>query len=74
MTTATLRISAPLPKARTEPRKGMLARLLEAMAAARMRQAMSELERYRHLIPPHLLKSAGYEATASDDSKLPFTR
>jgi hypothetical protein len=74
MTTATLRISAPLPEARTEPRKGMLARFFDAMAAARMRQAMRELERHRHLIPPHLLKSAGYEATASDDSKLPFTR
>ena len=52
----------------------MLARLFDAMAAARMRQAMRELERHRHLIPPHLLKSAGYEATAGDDSKLPFTR
>jgi len=74
MTTATLRISAALPQARTEPRRGMLARFFDAMAAARMRQAMRELERHRHLIPPHLLKSAGYEATASDDSKLPFTR
>ena len=74
MTTATLRISAAPPRARTEPRKGMLARLFDAMAAARMRQAMRELQRHRHLIPPHLLKSAGYEATASDDSKLPFTR
>jgi len=74
MTTATLRISTPLPEARTAPQKGLLTRFFEAMAAARMRQAMRELERHRHLIPPHLLKSAGYEATASDDGKLPFTR
>ena len=74
MTTATLRISAPLPGTRTEPRKGLLARLFDAMAAARMRQAMREIERHRHLIPPHLLKSTGYTATLNDDSRLPFTR
>ena len=74
MTTATLRVSTSLPAARTEPRKSVLARFFDAIAAARMRQAMRELERHRHLIPPHLLKSTGTTATLNDDSKLPFTR
>jgi hypothetical protein len=74
MTTTTLHISAPLPVARTKARKGILARLFDAMTAARMRQAMRELERHRHLIPPHLLKSTGYTATVNDDSRFPFTR
>ena len=74
MTTTTLRISAPLPGVRAEPRKGVLARLFDALTAARMRQAMREIERHRHLIPPHLLKSSGNTATVSDDSRLPFTR
>ena len=74
MTTVTIGISAPLPKAKIEPRKGMWARLFAALTAARMRQAMRELERHRHLIPPHLLKSTGYDATVTDDSRLPFTR
>ena len=42
MTTATLRISTPLPEARTAPRKGLLARFFDAMVEARMRQAMRE--------------------------------
>jgi hypothetical protein len=52
----------------------MWARFFDALTAARMRQAMRELERHRHLIPPHLLKSTGYDATVTDDSRLPFTR
>jgi hypothetical protein len=74
MTTATLRLSTPLPAAETAPRKGMFARFIDALAAARMRQAMREIERYRHLIPPHHLKSTGYPASAADDSAFPFTR
>ena len=74
MTTATVRLSGPLPAARSKPAKGFFTRFFEALAAARMRQAMRELERHRHLLPPHLLKEAGYQATASDDSAFPFTR
>ena len=74
MTTATLRLSTPLPEARSTPKKGMLIRFFDAVAAARMRSAMREIERHRHLIPPHLLKSAGYQATVHNDSTFPFTR
>jgi hypothetical protein len=74
MTTATLRISTPIAEARTAPKKGLFTRFVEAMMAARMRQAVRELERHRHLIPEHLLKSSGYDATVKNDGTLPFTR
>jgi hypothetical protein len=74
MTTATLRLSTPLPAVRTAPKKGMLIRFFDAIVEARMRAAMREIEHHRHLFPEHLLKGAGYQATAGDDSALPFTR
>ena len=74
MTTATLRLSTPLPAAETASQKGMFARFIDALVEARMRKAMREIERYRHLIPPHHLKSTGYPATAGDDSAFPFMR
>lgn len=72
MTTATL--SLPTTYAETTPRKSWLARFHAAIIEARMRTAMRELERHRHLIPDDMLKSAGYEATATKDGALPFTR
>jgi hypothetical protein len=48
--------------------------LFDAMAEARMRQAVRELAMHQHLIPEDLLKKHGYIATVTDDSKLPFTR
>lgn len=74
MTTATLRLSTPLPVAETAPHKGLFARFIDAVAEARMRQAMIEIRRHRHLIPEHMLKSAGYEPTVTNDATLPFTR
>ena len=74
MTTATLPLSGPLPVARKAPAKGFFTRWHEALVAARMRQALVEVGRHRHLIPDHVLKSAGYEPTATNDASLPFTR
>jgi hypothetical protein len=75
MSTATLRISTPLPQARTAPKKkGLFARALDAMIEARMRQAMREIAYHRHLLPENLLEDAGRKATVRDDSTLPFTR
>ena len=74
MTTATLPLSGPLTEARKAPAKGFFARWHEALVAARMRQAMVEVARHRHLIPDHVLKSAGYELTVTNDAALPFTR
>ena len=53
---------------------GFWARLIEAMMEARLRAAMRELNRHRHLVPEDLLKKTGYTATLNDDGKLPFTR
>jgi hypothetical protein len=74
MTTATLRLSIPASAARTAPRKGFLARFYDAFIEARMRAAMRELARHRHLIPEDVLKKAGYTASASNDGAYPFTR
>ena len=74
MTTATLRLSTPLAEARPAPAKGFFTRFFEAILEARMRSAMREIEHHRHLLPEHLLKGAGYRASANDDSALPFTR
>ena len=74
MTTATFRLSSPLPVARDAPAKGFFARFMDALVEARMRKAMREIEMYRHLIPADTLKSAGYDPTAANDASLPFTR
>ena len=85
MTTATLRLSTPLAPTKTAPKQGLLARFFEAMMAARMRQAMRELERHPHLLPQDAIKPAdivpqdevkraGYKATFADAGLLPFVR
>ena len=74
MTTATLRLSTPIPETRTAPRKSFLARFYDAFVEARMRAAMREIALHRHLIPEDVLKKAGYTATVSDDGAYPFTR
>jgi hypothetical protein len=74
MTAATFHTRTAFPDARTEPRPGFWARLFEAMADARLRAAVRELERHRHLVPEDLLKKYGYTGTLNDDSRFPFTR
>jgi hypothetical protein len=74
MTTATLRLSTPLPEARTEPARGLFWRIYDAFVEARMRAAMRELRTHRHLIPEDMLKQSGYQATADNDGAYPFTR
>jgi hypothetical protein len=77
MTTATLRLSTPLPKvaAKAAPKgRSLLARFYDGIVEARMRQAVRELAMHRHLIPEDVLKATGYEATVTTDSALPFTR
>jgi hypothetical protein len=73
MTTATLRLSTPI-SAERGPRKSLFVRLYHAFIEARMRTALRELARHRHLIPEDVLKKSGYTATASNDSAYPFTR
>jgi len=72
MTAATFHTT--LPEGRIERKRGLLARFFDAMAEARMRQAVRELAMHRSLVPDDLLKKYGYAATVKDDSTYPFTR
>jgi hypothetical protein len=74
MTTATLRLPTSIADAPTAPKKGLLARFYAALIEARMRHAMQEIARYRHLVPDDIVKNTGYEATLTNDGALPFTR
>jgi hypothetical protein len=77
MTTAALRLSAPIstpPATGAAPHSGWLVRLYWALAEARMRAAMREIETYRHLIPQDVLKAQGCQATETNDGAFPFTR
>ena len=74
MTTATFSLPASYPVVRTAPKHGLFTRFYNALIEARMRQAMREISMHRHLIPEHVLKSAGYQATVTKDGALPFTR
>jgi|KBSSwiStaDraftv2_1062776.scaffolds.fasta_scaffold4393689_1 hypothetical protein len=74
MTTATLPLFTRLPATRSKPKKGLLARMFDAMVEARMRQAVREIAHRPHLVPEDLLKKYGYEATVKNDGAYPFTR
>ena len=74
MTAATFHAPTAFPEARPEPKRSLLVRFFDAMAEARMRQAVRELAMHRHLVPEDLLKKYGYTATLADDSAYPFTR
>jgi hypothetical protein len=39
-------------RTQAQPRKGFFARLLDALAESRMRQAHREITRHAHLLPP----------------------
>ena len=74
MTTATLRLSTPLPEApdRTAQR-ACSARFYDALIEARMRQAMREIAMHRHLVPRRHAEDAGYRRRWQR-RQLPFTR
>jgi hypothetical protein len=74
MTAATFHTRTALPERVVERKPGFWARLFDAMAEARMRQAVREIAMHRDLVPEDLLKKYGYTATLKDDSRLPFTR
>ena len=74
MTAATFHAPTAFPVARPAAKRSFFARFFDAMAEARMRQAVRELAMHRDLVPADVLKEYGYGATVSDDSRLPFTR
>ncbi len=74
MTAATFHARTAFPDTPAGRKPRFWARLFDAMAEARMRQAVRELAMHRDLVPEDLLKKYGYTATLKDDSRLPFTR
>src|SRR5437763_1916058 len=55
MTAATFHAPTGYPEARPAPKRSFFLRFFDAMAEARMRQAVSELARHRALVPEDLL-------------------
>jgi hypothetical protein len=74
MTAATFHAPTAFAEASSATKRSLLARFFDAIAEARMRQAMREIARHRHLVPEDLLRKYGYTATLADDSAYPFTR
>jgi hypothetical protein len=74
MSAATFHTPTALPEKRAAGKPSFWSRLFDAMMEARMRWAMLEINRRRHLVPEDLLKKNGYTATVNDDGSFPFTR
>ena len=74
MTAATFHARTAFTASQPARKRSLLARFFDAMAEARMRQAVRELAMHRNLVPEDLLKKYGYTATLEDDSAYPFTR
>ena len=74
MTAATFHAPTAFPEIQPAAKRSLLARFFDAMAEARMRQAVRELAMHRYLVPEDLLKKYGYTATLADDGAFPFTR
>jgi hypothetical protein len=74
MTAATFHAPTAFTESQPARKRSLLARFFDAMAEARMRQAVRELAMHRNLVPEDLLKKYGYTATLEDDSAYPFTR
>jgi hypothetical protein len=55
------------------PRKGFWARMFDRMVGARTKQAMREIELYRHLVPREL-EQAGWKTSERSEDSLPFVR
>ncbi len=76
MSTMAVGIAAPTLSTSTAARpragRGFFGRMLDRMIAARMKQAEIEVRRQMALLPPSVLKRAGYSFT--NDRELPFNR
>jgi len=55
------------------PRKGFWARMFDRIVEARTKQAMREIELYRHLVPREL-EQAGWKVSDRSEDSLPFVR
>jgi hypothetical protein len=60
-------------KASAQQRKGLFARIVDALAEARMEAARREIARHAHLLP-HDLELYGNRLTPRTEDQLPFGR
>ena len=74
MTTAFLPLSPSLPSTPAASERSLVIRFFDALMEARMRAALREIARHRHLVPEDVVKAAGYQPTRADDAAYPFTR
>jgi len=70
MSTVSLDLS-PSAVARRSRRQPWFARFLTALYDSRMRSALAEIERYRHLLPADF-EIVGNRLTARSENQLPF--
>jgi hypothetical protein len=73
MATITLE-AAPAAAHNDTSGKSLLVRILDQIVESRMRKAMYEVQRYRHLVPDSEVEKAGYRVSLTGDAELPFTR
>jgi hypothetical protein len=55
-------------------RRSLIARIIDALYEARMRQAQREISRYLHLVPKDILEGSEFGASLKDADKRPFVR
>jgi hypothetical protein len=66
--------AAAAPAATAVERKGLFARMLDAIYEARMRQAEREVRRYLHLVPKNVLEQTEFDVSRYEGSARPFDR
>jgi hypothetical protein len=69
----TARSTLAAQPAQPAERTGFIARILNAVYEARMRQAEREIRRYAHLVPRNILEQTEF-GSARKDGGLPFVR
>ena len=55
-------------------RRSLIARIIDALYEARMRQAEREISRYLHLVPKDILEKSEFGAALKDAGKRPLAR
>lgn len=75
MTDITCGVATPAAAASDAPeRKGLFARILDAIYESRMRQVEREIRQHRYLIPQDILAQTDFKVSRRDKDGLPFVR
>jgi hypothetical protein len=72
MTDTTYGAATPAPAA--AERKGLFARILDALYESRMRQVEREIRQNLHLIPQDILERTEFKVPRENKDRLPFVR